>query len=759
MKKKNVALKLYSSFVKAKEYGSIITPNVTLDELNQLEDKLKFLSENRNGKTTMEILSIENLVAVINPLFDIAKILIQKYDVVVTNPPYMSSSDMNAVLSKYVKKNYPDSKGDLFAVMMKRGLNFVKTNGFNCMVTMQSWMFLSSFEKFRKSIINNYCINNLLHMENMVMGIAFGTAVSNIRKTSLLNYIGTYNQIKLNDIINDEPIVFPNKQNRFAEVSANNYTKIPGSPIAYWLSDKIISAFKNLTLSDIASPKSGMSTTDNNRFLRLWSEVDITNVDFECRSIKNTTYHHKNWFPYNKGGSFRRWYGNRFYIIYWKDNGKDIKKAAEGATGGRLVNIDFAFKKCLTWSSLSSGLFSIRYCEGGFMFDSKGACCFSSDDNILMILAFLNSIVSKTFLDLLCPTLDFNPGKVSQLPIIINNNYKNMIDSLSNQNIILSKNDWNSFETSWDFTAHPLVKNHTSTIKEAYDLWNQECHDRFNQLKINEEKLNRIFIDIYGLQDELTPEVEDKDVTVRKADLTRDIKSLISYAVGCMFGRYSLDEEGLVYAGGTFDIDRYQMYKTDKDNIVPICDDEYFDDNIVARFIEFIKVVYGADTLEENLRYIGDALNTNGTTSREKIRNYFIKDFFKDHCQTYSVTGSGKRPIYWLFDSGKKNGFKALIYMHRYQPDLVARMRTEYILEQQATYRNLIAIKSETLETIQGKEKVKLNKEIKDLKDQAEELRIYEEKIHHAADQMIEIDLDDGVKHNYALFGDLLAKI
>ena len=330
--------------------------------------------------------------------------------------------------------------------------------------------------------------------------------------------------------------------------------------------------------------------------------------------------------------------------------------------------------------------------------------------------------------------------------------------------------DWDSFETSWDFKRHPLLQYAAFTpqmiakeeangyltengIADAYRHWEQACDDRFNQLKANEEELNRIFIDIYGLQDELTLGVEDKDITVRKADLGRDIRSFISYAVGCMFGRYSLDVDGLAYAGGEWDVSKYVSFAADKDNIIPICDDEYFEDDIVGLFVGFVKTVYGADTLDENLEFIANALGGKGQP-KDVIRNYFLNDFYSDHCKIYQ-----KRPIYWLFDSGKKNGFKALIYMHRYQPDTIARIRTDYVHEQQARYRTAIADLEQRIANASTGERVKLNKKLATLQAQDTEIRTYEEKIHHLADQMISIDLDDGVKKNYAIFQDVLAKI
>ena len=370
-------------------------------------------------------------------------------------------------------------------------------------------------------------------------------------------------------------------------------------------------------------------------------------------------------------------------------------------------------------------------------------------------MGYMNSVVFEHVLDMLNPTVNFPIDTVASAPYLEVDNEK--ISNLVKANIELAKKDWDSFENSWDFRHHPLLRK-VSTIAEAFTQWQVECDDRFNQLKANEEELNHIFIDIYSLQDELTSEVEDMDVTVHKADLGRDIRSFISYAVGCMFGRYSLDVDGLAYAGGEWDNSKYVSFTADKDNIIPICDDEYFEDDIVGLFVKFVKTVYGADTLGENLKFIADALGGKGQP-KDVIRNYFLNDFYTDHCSRYSVTGSGKRPIYWLFDSGKKNGFKALIYMHRYKPDIIARMRTDYVHEQQSRYRTAIADLESRIANADTGSRVKLTKQLTKLQNQAEELRVYEEKIHHLADQMIRIDLDDGVKHNYAIFQDVLAKI
>ena len=434
-----------------------------------------------------------------------------------------------------------------------------------------------------------------------------------------------------------------------------------------------------------------------------------------------------------------------------------------------MIKEKYWYKEGITYTSLSSAAKGFRYLPAIGVFDIKGPSIIENQE-LLYSLGFFNSVVADTYFKVLNPTITLQVKDVKNTPLIIDEDNKVKVEKITGENIEISKADWDSFETSWDFEKHPFMKYIPASVEErkiatqdseylqspvqySFTEWMLESEDRFNKLKSNEEELNRIFIDIYGLQDELTPEVEDKDVTVRKADMTREIKSLISYAVGCMFGRYSLDVDGLAYAGGEWDSTKYKTFETDKDAIIPICDDEYFDDDIVGRFVEFIKVVYGEDTLEENLGFIASALGGKGTP-RQAIRNYFIKDFYKDHCNIYQ-----KRPIYWLFDSGKNNGFKCLIYLHRYKPDTIARIRTDYVHEQQSRYRTAIDDLENRKEKASASDKVRLSKQLSALRDQAEELRQYEEKIHHLADQMISIDLDDGVKKNYELFSDVLAKI
>lgn len=569
-----------------------------------------------------------------------------------------------------------------------------------------------------------------------------------IHKNHIADYKGTYCRLIEPTSQQGKEDMFLIGENRYI-ADQTNFSKIPGAPVAYWASQQTIDSFQQGILADIADTKQGFATGDNNRFLRLWQEVEWSKVGLNCNSRKEAKESKKKWFPTNKGGSYRKWYGNNIYLANWENDGSEMKSFR----GSVIRNPQYYFRKGITWSSLSSGNLSMRFSPKGFLFESKGSMCYLKNNHkLLYILALMNTKVVDSMLSILAPTLDYHEGPMSKVPVVIDSVKKESVDLMTKECVDNSKSDWDSFETSWDFQHHPLLRK-VSTIAEAFDQWQTECDDRFNQLKANEEELNRVFINIYGLQDELTPEVEDKDVTVRKADLRRDIRSFISYAVGCMLGRYSLDVNGLAYAGGEWDTSKYRSFAADKDNIIPICDDEYFTDDMVGRFVDFVKTVYGADTLDENLKYIAEALGGKGQP-KEVLRKYFLNDFYKDHCKVYQ-----KRPIYWLFDSGKKNGFKCLIYMHRYQPDTIARIRTDYVHEQQARYRTAIADLENRMAGASTSERVKLDRQLKKLNEQASEIHVYEEKIHHLADQMISIDLDDGVKVNYAKFQDVLAKI
>lgn len=737
----------------AKEYGSIIQIKpVDFDAL------FARFAEIENDVDLYRDTALGTLL----PLVREAKILSDKYAVVATNPPYLNKFD--AKLKKYIADNYADYKGDLFSVFVYRNFGFCEENGYSGFMTPMVWMFIKTYEPLRNYILNNKAITTLIQFEYSAFEEATVPICSFVLKNGKAESKGEYFRLsdftggmevqrrKVKEALSTPDCGF------FYESSQSNFSKIPGSPVAYWVSMNLLKDFfLGETLKIKGDTRQGMATSDNNRFLRLWHEVDNKKLGLGYKNAEGAVSSHKKWFPYNKGGEFRKWYGNIDYIINYENDGFEVKAYATSLyrTPTRTIkSMNEYFKACLSWSKISSGSIAFRYYPNGFIFDVAGCCIFYKDDKDMFYdFGFINSKIAKSILSAISPTLNYEAGHIASLPVIREQREYTNVGELTKGNIALAKFDWDSFETSWDFQRHPLIRS-TQTIKEAFTQRQQECDDRFNQLKANEEELNRIFIDIYGLQDELTPEEDDKDVTVRKADLGRDIRSFVSYAVGCMFGRYSLDVDGLAYAGGNWDGSKYKTFIPDKDAIIPITDDEYFTDDIVGRFVEFVRTVYGEGTLEENLKFIADALGEKGATSREVIRNYFIKDFYKDHCKIYQ-----KRPIYWLFDSGKKNGFKCLVYMHRYQPDTIARIRTDYVHEQQARYRTAISGLERQINGAPTSERVRLNKLMTKLKDQAEETRLYEEKIHHLADQMIEIDLDDGVKHNYAIFQDVLAKI
>ena len=730
----------------AKEYGSILT--VTPQDWSALYDRFAEITEDIN-------MSRETALRELLPLVQVAEALVQKYDVVVTNPPYMGSSGMSAKLSDYVKKNYPDSKSDLFAVFIEKCGQIAKRNGYQAMITQHSWMFLSSFEKLRTKLLS-VDIVNMAHLGARAFEEIGGEVVQTtsfvFRKSHITDYKGEYCRLIEPTSQQGKEDMFLSCENRYT-ADQSNFLKIPGSPVAYWVSEAVLECYNNELLSKVAFSDGQILTGDNDKYLRQLWEVNARDIES------------KKWALHAKGGEFRRWYGNIDTVVKFDPITIQHYKRDRIA---RFPKDEILFRRGITWTLVSMNpLFGVRELGENLTFNKAAATILFNDETIIdYILGFLNSKVSQALLRIINPTMNNNIKDILNMPFINNAIFSPCVECLVQHNISISKQDWDSFETSWDFVTHPFITYRSGAgfadipmnkwqyrIADAYHTWESNATAQFDLLKKNEEELNRIFIDIYGLQDELTPEVEDKDVTVRKADLGRDIRSFISYAVGCMFGRYSLDVDGLVYAGGEWDNSKYASFAADKDNIIPISDDEYFEDDIVGRFVKFVEIVYGKDTLDENLKFIADALGGKGQP-KDVIRNYFLNDFYSDHCKIYQ-----KRPIYWLFDSGKKNGFKALIYMHRYQPDTIARIRTDYVHEQQARYRTAIADLETRIANASTGERVKLNKQLKTLNDQATEIHEYEEKIHHLADQMISIDLDDGVKVNYAKFQDVLAKI
>ena len=792
---------LLDTLIDAKEYGSILE----VEDYNW-ELLRRFVTDlDLAGQISMDSFGIEDTVEQLLKLIDIGETMAQKYWVTVTNPPYAGTSNLSAKVNNFVKKYYPDSKSDLFAVFIERCHAMTKKNGFQAMITQQAWMFINSYMKLRGSIFA-FDIVNMAHLGAKAFEEIGGEVVQTtsfvLRTAKTNSYIGVYERLVDELSPKDKESTFISHKKQYYACQ-ENFTMINGSPIAYWLPKSVFQDFDTSdSIKDNFFSCYGLLTGHDEGYIFYWQEVDFTDVSFDSVSVENFIENAKKYAPICKGGNYRKWYGNRELIVRYDNVGisgmaKYPKYASNGASQ--------YFKEGITWAEVCLGRLSVRFMPSGNIFSLKGPCMFHENENELMkILAYLNTKVVSYFVGILNPTISCGTGVLNRLPI---KKLDELKPQIAKENIQLSKADWDSFETSWDFIEHPLVRlskglwdgTNVACMMDYYYgelpkascpldiswlLWQGECNERFKKLKSNEEELNRIFIDIYGLQDELTPEVEDKDVTVRKADLQRDIKSLLSYAVGCMFGRYSLDKEGLILAGQSFDTCFVQAsniaagtsitgasslhrqpgslylktdnglkkcsFEPDMDNVIPITDEEYLYDDIVTRLCDWLKVVYGEDTLEANLDFIAKALGNKGNTSREIIRNYFLNDFFKDHCQTYSVTGSGKRPIYWLFDSGKQNGFKALIYLHRYTSDTIGNLRVDYLHRIQRIYESEIDRMQDMIDhsanareaAAAAKRKDKLTKQLKECRD-------YDEKIGHLALSRVELDLDDGVKVNY----------
>ena len=746
---------LLDTLVDAKEYGSIL--NVDAYDWDLLRRFVNSIDV--DGQISFDTYGLDETAEKLKELIEIGAIMAQKYQVVATNPPYAGTSNLSIKVNDFVKKNYPDSKADLFAVFIERCRKMLKKNGYQAMITMHSWMFLSSFEKLREKL-QNVSIVNMAHLGARAFDEIGGEVVQTtsfiMQMNSVEDYKGTYCRLVDANSQKEKERLYLSEQKRY-NTKQSSFAKIPGNPIAYWLDEAIYNIFSSSLVGEYLDCRSGIMTGSDS-YIKLWFEPRITNIKFDCNSAEEMGEYR--WFPLNSGGEYRLYYGNNSKIVNLWHNGAEI---IANVTNYRLREKEYYFKKGITWGRIASSKIAFREVISGSLFGDAGPIGFI-EENRRYMLGFLCSKVALYFLKAMNPTMNFQVRDIENLPFILDEINIVNIENIVKKEIDGSKIDWDSFETSWDFKRHPLLsvipRNSTLfddtndiDLAECYTCWENECNERFNQLKANEEELNRIFIDIYGLQDELTPEVEDKDVTVRKADLQRDIKSLISYAVGCMFGRYSLNEEGLIYAGGEWDDSQYTTFQPDKDNIMPITDEEYFEDDIVSRFCDWLKIAFGTKSFDTNMDFIAKALGNKGDTSREVIRNYFLNDFFKDHCNTYSVTGSGKRPIYWLFDSGKQNGFKALIYMHRYDADTVGKVRTDYLHKAQKYVETAMQSAQYTLDNASSSsEKSKATRSITKYTKQLAEMQIYDEAIAHIANQRIEIDLDDGVKINYAKF-------
>ena len=763
---------IYNSFLDAKEYGSLIeAPKI---DYNEIKNRLLEI-ENTDFYNLFDELKKEEIKNKFYYVIKTSEILSKKYEVVATNPPYMGSSMMDSKLSKYTKKNYPDSKSDMFAVFIEKCNSLTDRNGFCSMITMHGWMFLSSYERLRKKMTLIETLN-MVHLGTRAFDEIGGEVVQTTawiqRKNKINNFKGSY--IRLVDFPGEE-----NKKNKFLETIENkdkkyyfrttkeNFEKIPGMTIGYWANDKVIKIFeKNQKLGDIGEAKSGLQTGNNDKFLRQWFEVSNQKIGYNIKNLEDCRIKNYRWLPQVKGGSFRKWYGNFDYIVNYKNEGQEIKNY-EGT--GMLKNSQFYFLKGLTWSHTTSGSFAIRYLPKGFLFNVEAPTLYRLPNNYYF-LGLLNTKITDLLFGLLNESMHYLVGDMIKLPVKYLE--KEIIDFIVQQNIMISKKEWNSRETSWDFEKLSLIDG--KDLKSAFKNYCSHWRDNFVQLHKNEEELNRLFIEIYELQDEMDEKVEFEDITILKEEaiiiqidnniskefLTESekylydrgvslefnknvlIKQFISYAVGCMFGRYSLDEEGLAFAGGEFDKNKYSKFIPDEDNCIPITDSEYFSDDIVTRFVEFVKTVYGEETLEENLKFISQALSNKNDAPKDIIREYFLKSFYDDHLKRYK-----KRPIYWLYDAGKKNGFKALIYMHRYNEQTTAKVRIGYLHELQKHYERRTSFLKDEIESNNNRKKAE--QELKKIKSQLDECKQFDEKMNHLSSEYISIDLDDGVKVNY----------
>lgn len=739
---KNDVDTILNAMSNAKEYGSIIqVPKVDFERIN------KRISEINEEMNMYSMYLLEDF----KDLLNVYEVLSNQYAIVDTNPPYLNKYD--AKLKEYINSNYSDYKGDLFSVFIYRNFLFCKENGYCSFMTPMVWMFIQMYERLRAFLINQKQFVSLIQFEYSAFEEATVPICAFVLKNNLPSESGYYfrlsdfkggmkvQNIKTLEAINNRDCGW------YYETNQEGFLKIPSTPIAYWVSNHTLKLYDNQHLSKYVDCKSGIMT-GSDTYIKLWHEPSITRIKFDCEDVSDMGDYQ--WFPLNSGGGFRKWFGNNQKVVDLYHGGEHIQKNVKNY---RLRDTSYYFKRGITWGRITSCDIAFRDAIPGSLFGDAGPIGFINEKRSY-VLGFLSSCVVKYLLNVANPTLNFQVHDIMELPLIISNEWEK-IEQIVNECIELSRKDWDSFETSWNFRRHPILceSNKCSLIKDSFESWEEECDSRFYRLMENEERINKFFIDEYGLNGEISYLVEEKDITVSKADLNREVRSLISYAVGCMFGRYSLDSFGIVYAGGDWDETKYTSFIPDGDAIIPICDDEYFDDDIVGRFIKFIEIAFGKEKIEENLQFIANAIGGNGP-AREVIRDYFINDFYADHLKVYQ-----KRPIYWLFDSGKKNGFKCLIYMHRYQQDTIARIRTDYVHEQQARYRTAIEEITNRIEYTSGSDKVKLTKKLNTLKAQNDEIHAYEEKIHHLADQMISIDLDDGVKVNYAKFKDVLAKI
>lgn len=684
-----------------------------------------------------------------------SQLLARRYNCVVANPPYMGRNLYEPGLKKFVDKEYKDAKADLCTCFIQRDCDFAVANGFIGMITWQNWMFLSSFEKLRIPLFVNQAIDTFVHNGRGIFGSDFGSCSFVLRNTNLPTYKGVYRRLfdKQGSVASLAEL-----EERFFKAepylsTPDDFEKLPGEIVAYWISDSERKVFaESQKLSAVAEPRQGLATADDEQFLRLWHEVGFDDLAIGSPNKSEAQKTACRWFPFTKGGAFRRWYGNNDYVVDWEGDGERLKAFRPRSV---IRNEDYYFRPGITWSLISISSPSFREFGQGFVIGHKGPAIYSEPATSGALLPFLNSSVATRLLSVMSPAVGFEIGQVQDLPYI---EADDRVLTIAAQLVDAARLDWDHFETSWDFQTLPVLQHKAASMEQSQDAADAECLARFARMKELEEENNRLFIAAYGLQEELSPEVPDEQITLYRPDRANDVRRLLSYIVGCVMGRYSLDTPGLVYAyGGNvgFEPAKYPTFPADADGIVPLLDTDWgFPDDAVNRVIDFVGTVWPKESLEANLRFLAGSLDPKANEpARETIRRYFAVAFFKDHLKTYK-----RRPIYWLFSSGKERAFQALVYLHRIHAGTVARLRTEYVIKLQSRIDARIEqLATDIAAATITSHRNKLTKEQGVLKKQQAELLKYDELLRHAADQQITLDLDDGVKANYAKFEGLLA--
>lgn len=751
---KSLIKELMDQFENGKQFGSLINPielpyKEWMIRINELENQQNDLVEESYS---------HELVEKLLPVLKQAYLLYQKYDVVVTNPPYHNK--YNPILKNFMNQNYKDYKSDLYSGFIFKSIVMTKEKGYSALMTPYTWMFISSHEKLRNYMLSEAKISSLVQLQYSAFEEATVPICTFVIHNQLEETLGHYIRLEkfktaeMQPIKLHEAVVNPNVEYRYRTFSSS-FSDISGSPIAYWASEQVRKIFNESDeLGEIAKPRQGMATSDNDRFLRNWYEVSNKRIGFGFSSSTEAKQSGYKWFPYNKGGAYRKWYGNQEYVVNWENGGKELKEFERSV----IRNPTYYFKEGITWSFVSSSHFGVRYSPKGFLFDVGGSSLFPEED-LNIYLSYLTSKVAPYFISFINPTLNFQVGNIADLPLPkLGTDKKLLINEIANESIQIAKLDWDSFETSWNFKKHPLIEFKTgNTLLKTFETWSQETNSRFKQLKNNEQKLNEIFINYFQLKDELSSEVDDNEITLRMANRLQETKTFLSYFIGCVMGRYSLDIEGLAYAGGEFDESKYKTFKPNPDGLILLTDDHYFENDIIVRLREFLSVAFSPDTVDENMRWLAESLEMKKNESpEERLRRYFLDEFFDDHCKTYQ-----KRPIYWLVDSGKQKGLRTLIYMHRYQPDTMATIRFDHLQEIQAKYQNEIEMIDTRLAnpSLSATDRRNLEKAKISYQKKIEELQEFDKHLAVYANEQIEIDLDDGVKVNYAKFDKVLAKI